>query len=307
MMHSNLVAAAAAVVLLTAAGCGPDEPDAYGHFESTEIVVSAEVGGTLVRFDAAEGDRLPVGAEVGLLDTTQVALQIAELRAQRSATLAQTGQAQAQTGALQAQLRRARSEHDRVRRLYDDEAATAQQLELARSQVEVLVEQIRAGGQQATGTREQTGAMDARIAQLQDRLNRSRVRNPVAGTVLTTFANAGEFVQPGQPLYRIASLDTLVLRAYVTGAQLGGIRLGQQVQVRYDAAPGELATLPGVVTWIASSAEFTPTPIQTRDQRADLVYAVRVRVPNPGGALKIGMPGELVIPAAGTGREAGGP
>jgi HlyD family secretion protein len=290
---------------LLAAACGDDEPDAYGNFEATEVVVSAEVGGQLIRLDAEEGVGLQAGMSAGLLDTTQVALQLAELRAQRSAGQAQTGQTRAQVGALQAQLRPAEREYERVRRLHDEQAATQRQLEQARGQVDMLREQIRAARQQATGTVEQTGAADARIAQLEDRLERSRIRNPVTGTVLTTYVNAGEFVQPGQPLYRIANLDTLVLRAYVTGAQLASIRIGEQVVVQYDAARGERGTLPGTISWISSAAEFTPSPIQTRDERADLVYAVRVRVPNPDGVLKIGMPGELVLRGArGTDAEA---
>jgi HlyD family secretion protein len=288
-------AAVLAIAALAAAGCRSDAPDAYGSFEAHEVVVSAEVGGQLLRFDAAEGSRLAAGSVAALLDTTPVALQIAELRSQRSAGQAQTEHAGAQAGALEAQLRGAEREYARTRRLYDDQAATQQQLEHWRSQVEVLREQIRAARQQTAGSQEQTGATDARIAQLQDRLSRSRVHNPVPGTVLTAYARAGEFVQPGQPLYRIADLDTLVLRAYVTGDQLAQVRLGQPVRVRFDAAPGELGTLPGVVSWIASAAEFTPTPIQTRDERAALVYAVRVRVPNPDGVLKIGMPGELEL------------
>lgn len=284
-------------VALIAAACDNDEPDAYGNFEATEVVVSAEVGGQLIRFDVVEGARLMAHVDVGLLDTTQTALQLAELRAQRSAGQAQTGQTQAQANALQAQLRSAEREYARTQRLFEDEAATAQQLEQMRSQVEVLREQIRAARQQTTGSQEQTGVTDARIAQLQDRLNRSRIRSPIPGTVLATYVNAGELIQPGQPLFRIADLDTLVLRAYVAGAQLAQLRLGQQVQVRFDAAAGERGTLPGTVSWIASSAEFTPTPIQTRDERADLVYAVKVRVANAGGVLKIGMPGELQLSA----------
>ncbi|HEX8433017.1 MAG TPA: HlyD family efflux transporter periplasmic adaptor subunit, partial [Longimicrobium sp.] len=124
------------------------------------------------------------------------------------------------------------------------------------------------------------------------------VVNPVGGTVLTTYADTGEFVQPGQPLYKIADLGVLTLRAYVSGAQLARVRIGGRVTVQVDADDDTRATLPGTVSWIASEAEFTPTPIQTRDERTEQVYAVRVRVANPGGVLKIGMPGEVVFPEA---------
>ena len=296
-------AAGVLLLALVSSGCGSDEPDAYGNFEATEVVVSAEVGGTLVRFAAEEGSRLAAGAEAAVLDTTQIALQLAELDAQRTSSAAQTRQAGAQVGALEAQLRGAERELARTRRLHADEAATVQQLEQASTQVEVLREQLRAARQQTAGAQGQAGATDARAAQLRDRLERSRIRNPIAGTVLTTYASVGELVQPGQPLYRIADLDALVLRAYVSGDQLAGIGLGQPATVRFDSDEGETSTLQGTVTRIASEAEFTPSPIQTRDDRASLVYAIEVLVPNAGGVLKIGMPGEVELGADGDGRE----
>jgi HlyD family secretion protein len=137
-------------------------------------------------------------------------------------------------------------------------------------------------------------AVDAQIASLDDRLARSRIRSPLTGTVLTRYVEPGEFVQPGQPLFKLASLDSLTFRAYVAQAQLTALRLGQEVRVGVDRADS-IVTLPGRITWIASSAEFTPTPIQTREERADQVYAVKVAVANPEGRLRIGMPGELVL------------
>jgi HlyD family secretion protein len=139
---------------------------------------------------------------------------------------------------------------------------------------------------------------EARVAQIRDRIVKSTVTNPQAGTVLTTYARAGEVVQPGQPLYKIADLDTLDLRAYVTGGQLPAVRLGQRVEVRVDRGSGKLRTIAGVVTWVSPTAEFTPTPVQTRDERADLVYAVKIRVPNADGSLKIGMPADVTFAAA---------
>jgi HlyD family secretion protein len=282
-------------VLILLPGCGSDVPDAWGNFEATEIVISAEVGGQLLRFDALEGRRVTAGDVVAFVDTTRIALQIAEIRAQRESGRAQTDQAGAQVGALQAQLSSSEREYARILRLFDAEAATQQQLELAATQVAVLREQIRAARDLTVSSREQTGALDARMAQLEDMIQRSRVRAPRAGTVLASYVRAGELVQPGQPLFRMADLDTIVLRAYVSGADLARVTIGQRVQVRFDAGPGEIGTRPGIVTWISSSAEFTPTPIQTRDERADLVYAVKVRVPNEDGTLKIGMPGELLL------------
>lgn len=289
---------AALLAALLLVGCREDEPDAYGSFEAAETVVSAEGSGRLVRFEAREGEPLAAGAVVALIDTVALSLRGEELASQQAASETRTREAQAQIGVLTAQLATAREEHARTLRLYRAEAATAQQLNLAEGEVRVLEARIAAARAQAEGARQEVGGVAARTAQLQDQIRRSQVVNPAAGTVLTTYASAGEFVQPGQPLYRIADLRSLVLRAYVSGAQLASVRIGQRVTVQVDAGEDERATFPGTVAWIASEAEFTPTPIQTRDERADLVYAVKVRVANGGGALKIGMPADLELPVA---------
>jgi HlyD family secretion protein len=160
----------------------------------------------------------------------------------------------------------------------------------------VLVAQIEAARAQQQSVIKEVASSDARVAQIRDRIAKSRITNPQPGTVLTTYARTGEVVQAGQPLYKIAQLDTLILRAYVTESQLTSVRIGGRVHVRVDRE-GALLTVPGVVTWVSSKAEFTPTPVQTRDERADLVYAVKVRVANPTGALKIGMPADLALGA----------
>lgn len=281
---------------LLLAGCRKDRPDAYGNFEAAETVVSAEGSGRLVRFEAREGEPLPAGAVVALIDTVALSLRGQELASQHAASESRTLEAQAQTGVLIAQLATAREEHARTLRLYRAEAATAQQLNLAEGEVRVLEERIATARVQAQSAAQEVGGVAARTAQLQDQIRRSRVVNPAAGTVLTTYASAGEFVQPGQPLYKIADLRSLTLRAYVSGAQLAAVRIGQRVTVQVDAGEDERASFPGTVAWIAAEAEFTPTPIQTREERTEQVYAVEVRVPNPQGVLKIGMPGELVLP-----------
>lgn len=280
-------------LLALLAACGPDEPDAYGNFEADEVVVSAEASGRLVRFDAEEGETLAAGAVVGQIDTLALALQRAEVESRGEASLTRTREARAQIDVLRAQLATASDELARTRRLFDAEAATAQQLDRASGEVRVLRERIEAARAQTGVAQEEAGGAEARIRQIELQIERSRVVNPVAGTVLATYAEAGELVQPGAPLYRVADLRTLTLRAYVTGAQLAGVRLGEEVRVAVDSAGGGLRRLAGRVVWIASEAEFTPTPIQTRDERADQVYAVKVRVPNPDGVLRVGMPGEL--------------
>lgn len=307
---------------IVVAACGRDDaPDAYGNFEATETTVSAQTAGRLLAFAVDEGDRLAEGAVVGLVDTTQLALQRRNLLAQRSAlaaqqrsslaqqqaTLAQIGEAEAGRAALAAQLRTAEEELARTRRLFNDQAATARELnqregevaalrrqvEQAAARVEAVRAQAGVPGAQAAGLAEQVAGLEAQIRQVEASLGDAAITNPTAGTVLTVIARAGETVQPGVPLYTIAPTDTLRLRAYATGEQLPRLRLGMPVEVLTDDGRGGIETRRGTVVWIAARAEFTPNPIQTRDERADLVYAFDVRVPNPDGVLKIGMPGEV--------------
>ncbi|HEX5580485.1 MAG TPA: HlyD family efflux transporter periplasmic adaptor subunit [Gemmatimonadaceae bacterium] len=294
-------ALAAALPLVAAAliaACGGErEPDAYGTFEATEVVVSAETGGQVRSFAPVEGARLERGAVVAVVDTTDLALERRQLVAQRAAVGARRAELTEQLRVLAVQRDVARRAYERTRRLYDARAATAQQLDQAEGDYRVLGAQMDALRAQQRSVGLEVTANEARVEQIGERLTKSTVTNPRAGTVLATYTRAGEVVQPGQPLYRIADLDTLELRAYVTGAQLARVRLGNRVQVNVDRGARDLLTLPGTVTWISPSAEFTPTPIQTRDERVDLVYAVKIRVPNPDGALKIGMPGDVTLGA----------
>jgi HlyD family secretion protein len=182
----------------------------------------------------------------------------------------------------------------RTERLLQQAAATAQQSDRAERDAGVAREQLAGARAARASALREVDALDAQVALLDDRLARSRIVSPLDGTVLARYAESGEFVQPGQPLFKLASLDSLTFRAYVTQAQLSELRLGQSVRVGVDRADS-LVALPGRITWIASAAEFTPTPIQTRDERADQVYAVKVAVANAEGRLRIGMPGELVL------------
>lgn len=284
---------AATILPLMVVACDGDGPDAYGSFDADEITVSAEATGRLLAFPVREGERLEAGAEVGLVDTTQTVLQLREAEARLAAARSGTGQAEAEIGALRAQLETAERDLGRTERLHAVDAATDRQLDEARARAAVLRDRVRAAGAGREGRGEEARAIEATIARLEDQLDRSRIRNPVAGTVLARFAERGEFVQPGRPLYEIARLDTLTFTAYVDGGQLGSIRLGQDATVTIDGPDGELRPVRGRVSRIASEAEFTPTPIQTREERTDLVYAVDIRVPNPDGSLKVGMPGDV--------------
>jgi HlyD family secretion protein len=280
---------------------GEPEPDAYGNFETNEVTVSAEAGGQLLHFAPDDGVRLAAGAVVGQIDTAALALERDELVARRAVARSRAGDVAAQERVLRAQRETAWRELARTRRLHQDQAATRQQLDQAEGQVRVLDAQLAAARAQTGTAGRELPQVDARLALVAERLRDSRVVNPVAGTVLATYVHAGEVVRPGQALYRVANLDTLTLRAYVSGADLARVRLGRAVRVAVDVGPDRRRALPGVVTAVASDAEFTPTPIQTRDERTGLVYAVQVRVANPGGLLKVGMPGDVVFgPDGGT-------
>lgn len=295
----GLVAATTALLSVAAlASCRSEEADAYGNFEATEVTVAAEVGGRLLALRLEEGDRVTKGTFLGSIDTIPLVLERQAVTARRAAGASRAREASANVAALAVQLSVAERELSRTQRLRQQAAATAQQIDRAEREARVIQEQlVGARAARATLTQE-LAALDAQVAQIEDRLSRSRVVSPLDGTVLTRYVEPGEYVQAGQPLFKIASLDSLTFRAYVSGGQLTSLRLGQPVRVGVDRADS-IATVPGRVTWIASAAEFTPTPIQTREERTDQVYAVKITVGNPDGTLKIGMPGELLFESAG--------
>jgi HlyD family secretion protein len=324
------------VLALAAAGCAREpEPDAYGNVEATEVVVGAEGSGQLLSFTVQEGDRLSANATVGAIDRTQLELQRDQAAAERAATASRVTEVEQQIEALQAERDAARAQraalaaqhdiakraYERTARLYEQQAATAPQLDQAERELRTLGEQIKAQDRQIAArvqqidaaraqqrtVQQQVVAAESRVEQVGDRIRKTAVVNPIPGTVLATYATAGEFVQQGQPLYKIANLEAVDVRAYVAQTQLANVRIGQAVDVTVDAGPDERRTLPGSVTWISSEAEFTPTPIQTRDERAELVYAIKIRVPNESGLLKIGMPADVRFPSAGTPGTSGTP
>ena len=286
------------VAALGLAACGPDEPEAYGNFEATEVTVAAEVGGRLLAFGLEEGDRVERDSVLGVVDTVPLRLEREALVARRAAAQARTREAAAHIAALEVQRSIAERELARTERLLRQAAATAQQGDRAERDVKVAREQLDGARAARSSAQQEVAALDAQVAAIDDRLMRSRIRSPLGGTVLARYVEPGELVQAGQPLFKLAALDSLTFRAYVAQAQLTGLRLGQEVRVGVDRADS-MVTLPGRITWIASAAEFTPTPIQTREERADQVYAVKVAVANPEGRLRIGMPGELVLASGG--------
>jgi HlyD family secretion protein len=300
--HSAARRVSTSLVLLIVAGgaaCrSAPEPDAYGHVEATETVIASQSSGQVQSFLPVEGNHLDVGAAAAVVDTSALVIQLAQVSAQHAASSARVDEAVNQIKVLDVQTVVAERAYGRAQRLFAQQAATAQQLDQAERDYRTLVAQ-RAGAraQQVSAVREASSA-DARVAQIRDQIARSHVTNPVNGTVLTTYVRTGEFVQTGQPLYKIANLDTVELRAYVTEPQLALVRIGQTALVSVDVGAEARQTLTGTVAWVSSQAEFTPTPIQTRDERTNLVYAVKLRVPNRSGVLKIGMPADVQFATA---------
>lgn len=287
--------------LLLAAACRKDVADAYGNFEATEVTVAAEAAGRVLRLDAEEGTRLTPSAEVGLIDTTTLALQRGELVARREAARARVREVDANAAALETQRVIAQRELERTRRLLAAQAATAQQGDRAEREAKLLGDQLQGAAATRATVGKEVASIDAQMASLDERLRRSRVVAPGGGTVLARYVEPGEFVQVGTPLFKMAALDTLILRAYLSGAQLAKVALGQVLTVQVDAGGDSLRTVQGRITWIAPSAEFTPTPIQTREERTTQVYAVKLAVPNVDGRLRVGMPAEVVLGASANG------
>ncbi|HLE55510.1 MAG TPA: HlyD family efflux transporter periplasmic adaptor subunit [Rhodothermia bacterium] len=290
--YSRFSALAIAVLL---AGCGSDDrvSDAYGNFEATEVLISSEAAGRIMVFDVEEGSELGAGQTIGHVDTVQLALQRDQLIANRAALHSRIDGVLTQIHVLDEQRRVATVELDRIRRLMEARAATQKQLDDIEGQISVIDRQILSTRSQNATIRREIDAVDAQIRQIEDRIRRSIIVNPVPGTVLVKVAEAYEQIGVGSPLYKIADLSSMYLRAYVSGDQLPALSLGQNVTVLVDKNRSENQSLEGQVSWIASDAEFTPKTIQTKEERVDLVYAFKVRVPNPDGLIKIGMPGEV--------------
>ena len=291
---------ALAGVMLMMAACGNKEKeyDATGTFEATETTVYAEQNGALLTFSVNEGEVLEADREVGLIDTTQTWLKIQQLGATKQVYQSQKPDMQRQIAVTRQQLVKARQEEQRYKELVADGAAPSKMLDDARSQVMVLQRQLDAQiSSLTTSTRaldKQSAATDVQVNQLRDILRKCHIMTPTKGTVLEKYVERGEFVAAGKPLFKIADTENMFMRAYVTSAQLKDIKLGQKVKVFADYGDGQKKTYDGTISWISSRSEFTPKTILTEDERADLVYAVKIAIKNDG-FVKIGMYGEVKL------------
>lgn len=286
-----------AVMVLSACSKGGDDYDASGMFEATEVIVSAEQTGRLMYFDIDEGDRLTAGRQVGLIDTVQLQLRAMQLGAAKDAYASQRPDIAKQIAVTRQELVKAEQERRRYEALVNDNAANRKMLDDAENSVRLLRRQLEAQqsqlGNSTASLNRQMDATEIQRRQVIDNLEKCHIKSPVSGTVLDKYAEAGEYAIPGKPLFKIADIRDMKLRVYITAPQLTMLKIGQTVKVYADMGKDDRQEYKGVVTWIADKAEFTPKTIQTRDERANLVYAVKISVKNTDGLIKIGMYGDV--------------
>ena len=294
MKSRNLLGLCSLLALFSACGNGAPKYDATGTFETTEVLVSAEASGRLLYFDIEEGMLLKAGEEVGVVDTVQLYLKKLQLEASLKSVEEQRPDILKQVAATKEQISAAQRERNRVANLLKVGAANQKQLDDAEDQLEVLRKQLVAQNSTLSNSHQsltwQSSSVGIQVAQVEDQLKKCHITSPITGTVLAKYAEAGELTAMGTPLFKVADTEQMYLRAYITSEQLSQVKLGQKVTVFSDYGTDEHKQYPGVVTWISDTSEFTPKTILTKNERANLVYAVKIAVHNDG-LLKIGMYG----------------
>ena len=297
-MKKIMICTAALTLLVSSCGSSDKEFDATGIFEATEVTVSAEATGRLMAFDVTEGSRVNADRQVGLIDTVQLQLKAEQVGATRESFANQRPNVQAQVAATRQQLVKAELEQTRTAALLKDGAATRKQMDDADNAVRVLKSQLEAQvsmlNNSTRSLNSQMSGADIQRYQVLDQLKKCHITSPITGTILEKYAERGEFAVIGKPLFKVADVDQMYLRAYITSAQLAKVKVGQRVKVFSDYGTDTRKSYDGTVTWISSRAEFTPKTILTDDERADLVYAVKIAVKNDG-YIKIGMYGEVKL------------
>jgi len=283
---------------LAACGKGKNTYDASGNFEADEVIVSAEASGKILQLNLQEGQTLKAGDVIGYIDSTQLSLRKKQLLYSIRALMAKQPDAASQLATIQKQIETAEFEKKRIENLLKDDAATKKQLDDLNAQVDLLKKQYQSLQSSLAITdrslKTETLPVKAQIEQLDDQIKKSVIINPIDGTVLTKYAHQDEIIGSGKAIYKIANLSTILFRAYITGDQLAAVKLGQKVKVLVDDVNGGTKTYEGTLEWVSDRAEFTPKTIQTKDERANLVYAIKLKVKNDG-FLKIGMFGEVAF------------
>ena len=283
------------ILLLLAACNGNDNgSDAYGNFEAREIIVSAESQGKLLQFNVEEGEQLKKNQHVGWIDTSTLHIQKEQLKAQKMAVASKLDHIKAQIEVQQEQKQNLLTEKNRIEKLYNDQAATKQKLDDINGKYDVLLKQIEATKTQINSIDKEMEVMDRQVDLIDEQIRKAKIINPVNGTVLEKYVEESEIAVMGKALYKIARLDEIDLRVYISGAQLPSVKIGQKVTVLVDQDAKTNQEFEGTVIWISDQAEFTPKIIQTKEERVNMVYAVKVRVKNDG-TMKIGMPGEVIF------------
>lgn len=287
---------AISLLMLSACNSTDNQNDAYGNFEAVDVMVSSQINGKLLSFNIREGQELTENELLGILDTIQLYLKKEQLQAQKDAVLSRLTGINTQIDVQKQQKRVLEKEKSRIESLLETKSVPAKRLDDVEGELSILeanVENIKS--QRATILAE-SKAIDVQLRQVDDQISDAYIRSPMNGTVLEKYAEPGELVNIGKPLFKIADTRTLELRAFVSGKQLTRVKTGMQVNVFIDKNKDEMMALPGTITWISSEAEFTPKIIQTKEERVDLVYAMKVKVENDG-RLKIGMPAEVKFTA----------
>ena len=294
------IATLAILGALALPGCKTEDTDVLGtgNFEAEEVLISSEVGGKIIKWDLNEGDVISRDKVIGIVDTTQLYLQKQALLRSGQAVTSARPSVNAQTAALETRLADLKVQKARLEKLVEAGAATQKELDDVNTGIQMTQDQISATRSTLTNNNAQISAqssgIDVQIAQVDDLIKRSIIQSPIDGTILSNYVKEGELTGQGAPLFRVADLSTMTLKAYLTSEALEKIKLGDTVVVRTDAGKDGHKEYEGKVIWISSESEFTPKTIQTRDERSNLVYAVKVAVPNPDGTLRIGLYGELL-------------
>ena len=284
------------IATIILAGCknNAGEADAYGNFEATEVTVSSETSGRILMFDLMEGSEIEKGAEIALIDTTLFHLQKAEINAGMKSIRTRIVTIDAQNEILNQQIENLKINIARIENMLKDDAATKKQYDDLTGQVVVLQKQIAANNTQKASIVAELAVYESKKATLNEQLARSSVKSPLKGTIIEKYSEAGELTAAGRPLVKIADLSLMKLKVYISGAQLGGIKIGQECTIRVDDGEKGYTSFPGTISYISGKAEFTPKIIQTKEERVTLVYAVTIDVRNDG-TMKSGMPGEAIF------------
>jgi len=281
-------------VLFAACSGSDNKSDAYGNFEAKEVIISAETQGKIIEFKAEEGQKLEKEQIIAIIDTVPMSIQKEQLLAQKQAVASKISNIKAQIAVQEEQKSILKTEKDRIEKLYNDNAATQQQFDDITGKYDILEKQIAVTNTQITSVSKEIKVINTQVKLIDEQKSRAIIKNPIDGVLLEKYLEENEIAIPGKALYKIARMDEIELRVYISGSQLPQIQNGQKVKVFIDKDNETNQEYEGEVFWISDQAEFTPKIIQTKEERVNMVYAVKIRVKNDGN-IKIGMPGEVMF------------